>query len=102
MHSFPGSRSTGDPGHAIGWVHLIRGYHALPDLKRPSGVRLGGNRPMLVDLEPGGPTRECPPRPPPTAAVLGTPLIFWTSNAVCPDFSALIGSMIFGGPLGFI
>src|SRR6266446_3512401 len=37
-----------------------------------------------------------------TAAVLGTALIFWTSNAVRPDFSALIGSMIFGGPLGFI
>ena len=37
-----------------------------------------------------------------TAAVLGTALIFWTSNAVHPDFSALIGSMIFGGPLGFI
>jgi hypothetical protein len=37
-----------------------------------------------------------------TAAVLGTTLIFWTSNAVHPDFSALIGSMIFGGPLGFI
>src|SRR5438876_332390 len=37
-----------------------------------------------------------------TAAVLGTALIFWTSNAVRPDYSALIGSMIFGGPLGFI
>ncbi|HYY05005.1 MAG TPA: hypothetical protein VE997_00405 [Candidatus Limnocylindria bacterium] len=37
-----------------------------------------------------------------TTAVLGTALIFWTSNAVHPDFSALIGSMIFGGPLGFI
>jgi hypothetical protein len=36
-----------------------------------------------------------------TAAVLGTAVIFWTSNAVHPDFSALIGSVIFGGPLGF-
>src|SRR5437879_12254185 len=37
-----------------------------------------------------------------TAAVLGTAIIFWTSNAVRPDFPALIGSVIFGGPLGFI
>jgi hypothetical protein len=36
-----------------------------------------------------------------TAGALGTALIFWTSNAVHPDYSALIGSVIFGGPLGF-
>ncbi len=36
-----------------------------------------------------------------TAAALGTALIFWTSNAVHPDYPALIGSMIFGGPIGF-
>ena len=36
-----------------------------------------------------------------TAAVVGTAVIFWTSNAVHPDFAALIGSVIFGGPLGF-
>lgn len=37
-----------------------------------------------------------------TAAVIGTAIIFWTSNAVHPDFPALIGSVIFGGPLGFM
>jgi len=36
-----------------------------------------------------------------TAAAIGTAIIFWTSNAVHPDFPALIGSTIFGGPLGF-
>ena len=36
-----------------------------------------------------------------TAAVIGTAIIFWTSNAVHPDFQTLIGSAIFGGPLGF-
>jgi hypothetical protein len=36
-----------------------------------------------------------------TAAVIGAIVIFWTSNAVHPDFSTLIGSAIFGGPLGF-
>jgi hypothetical protein len=36
-----------------------------------------------------------------TAAALGTALIFWTSNAVHPDYPALIGSIIFGGPIGF-
>jgi hypothetical protein len=37
-----------------------------------------------------------------TAAVIGTAIIFWTSNAVHPDFPALIGSVILGGPLGFM
>ncbi len=36
-----------------------------------------------------------------TAAAIGTALIFWTSNAVRPDYPALIGSVIFGGPIGF-
>jgi hypothetical protein len=36
-----------------------------------------------------------------TAAALGTALIFWTSNAVHLDYPALIGSVIFGGPIGF-
>lgn len=36
-----------------------------------------------------------------TAAVLGTALIFWTSNAVHPGFQALLGSAIFGGSIGF-
>jgi hypothetical protein len=36
-----------------------------------------------------------------TSAVIGTAVIFWTSNAVHPDFQALIGSVIFGGPVGF-
>jgi hypothetical protein len=36
-----------------------------------------------------------------TAAVLGTALIFWTSNAVHPGFSDLLGSAIFGGSIGF-
>lgn len=36
-----------------------------------------------------------------TAAVIGTAIIFWTSNALHPDFHTLIGSAIFGGPLGF-
>lgn len=36
-----------------------------------------------------------------TAAVVGTAVIFWTGNAVHPDFQTLIGSAIFGGPLGF-
>lgn len=36
-----------------------------------------------------------------TGAVLGTGIIFWTSNAIHPDFSTLIGSAIFGGALGF-
>jgi hypothetical protein len=36
-----------------------------------------------------------------TAAVVGTAIIFWTSNAVHPDLQTLIGSAIFGGPLGF-
>ena len=37
-----------------------------------------------------------------TAAVIGAAIIFWTSNAVHPNFSTLIGSAIFGGPLGFM
>ena len=37
-----------------------------------------------------------------TAGVLGTALIFWTSNAVHPGFSDLLGSAIFGGSIGFI
>lgn len=36
-----------------------------------------------------------------TAAVVGTAVIFWTSNAIHPTFRTLIGSAIFGGPLGF-
>ena len=36
-----------------------------------------------------------------TAAVLGTAYIFWTSNAVRPDYFAVVGSVIFGGPIGF-
>jgi hypothetical protein len=36
-----------------------------------------------------------------TAAVVGAAIIFWTSNAIHPDFRTLIGSTIFGGPLGF-
>jgi hypothetical protein len=36
-----------------------------------------------------------------TTTVVGTAFIFWTSNAVHPDFRTLIGSAIFGGPLGF-
>jgi hypothetical protein len=36
-----------------------------------------------------------------TASVVGTAIIFWTSNTVHPDFQTLIGSAIFGGPLGF-
>lgn len=36
-----------------------------------------------------------------TAAVLGTAIIFWTSDTVHPDFQTLIGSTIFGGPAGF-
>ena len=36
-----------------------------------------------------------------TAATVGAAAIFWTSNAVHPDFQTLIGSAIFGGPLGF-
>jgi hypothetical protein len=36
-----------------------------------------------------------------TAGVLGTALIFWTSNAVHPGFSDLLGSTIFGGSIGF-
>ena len=36
-----------------------------------------------------------------TTAILGTAVIFWTSNVVHPDFSSVIGSAIFGGPLGF-
>jgi hypothetical protein len=36
-----------------------------------------------------------------TTAVAGTAVIFWTSNAAHPDFHTLIGSAIFGGPLGF-
>jgi hypothetical protein len=36
-----------------------------------------------------------------TAAVVGTAIILWTSNAIHPDFQTLIGSAIFGGPLGF-
>ena len=36
-----------------------------------------------------------------TAAVVGAAVIFWTSNAVHPDFRTLIGSAIFGGPVGF-
>jgi hypothetical protein len=36
-----------------------------------------------------------------TAAAVGTAIIFWTSNAIHPDFRTLIGSAIFGGPLGF-
>jgi hypothetical protein len=36
-----------------------------------------------------------------TASVLGTAVVFWTSNAVQPDFRTLIGAAIFGGPVGF-
>jgi hypothetical protein len=36
-----------------------------------------------------------------TAAVLGAAVIFWTSNAVHPDVSTVVGAAIFGGPLGF-
>jgi len=36
-----------------------------------------------------------------TAAVLGAAVIFWTSNAVHPDVSTIVGAAIFGGPLGF-
>ena len=36
-----------------------------------------------------------------TAAVIGAAVIFWTSNAVHPDFRTLVGSAIFGGPVGF-
>lgn len=36
-----------------------------------------------------------------TAAVLGAAWALWTSNAVHPDVSTLVGSAIFGGPLGF-
>lgn len=36
-----------------------------------------------------------------TAATLGSAIVFWTSNTVTPDFRTLIGSAIFGGPLGF-
>lgn len=36
-----------------------------------------------------------------TAAVVGTAVIFWTSDAVHPDFQTFIGSAIFGGPVGF-
>jgi hypothetical protein len=36
-----------------------------------------------------------------TGAVLGTAVIFWTSNTVRPGFQTLIGSAIFGGTLGF-
>ena len=36
-----------------------------------------------------------------TAAVVGAAIIFWTSNAIHPTFQTLIGSAIFGGPLGF-
>lgn len=36
-----------------------------------------------------------------TAAVLGAAVIFWTSNAVHPDVSSIVGAAIFGGPLGF-
>src|SRR5262249_6650137 len=36
-----------------------------------------------------------------TTAVVGTAIIFWTSNAVHPDFQTLLGSAILGGPLGF-
>jgi hypothetical protein len=37
-----------------------------------------------------------------TASVLGTAVVFWTSNAVQPDFRTLIGAAIFGGTAGFI
>jgi hypothetical protein len=36
-----------------------------------------------------------------TLAVIGTTIVFWTGNAVHPDFSTLIGAAIFGGPFGF-
>jgi hypothetical protein len=36
-----------------------------------------------------------------TGAALGTAAIFATSDAAHPDFQTLIGSAIFGGPLGF-
>lgn len=36
-----------------------------------------------------------------TTAALGTAVVFWTSNTVTPDLRTLIGSVIFGGPLGF-
>jgi hypothetical protein len=34
-----------------------------------------------------------------TAAVIGTVVVFWTSNTVHPDFHTLIGAAIFGGGL---
>jgi hypothetical protein len=34
-----------------------------------------------------------------TAAVIGTTVVFWTSNTVHPDFHTLIGAAIFGGGL---
>jgi hypothetical protein len=37
-----------------------------------------------------------------TAAALGTAYIFWTSNFVRPDYSALVGSVILGGVVGFV
>jgi len=36
-----------------------------------------------------------------TATAVGTALIFWTSDAVHPEFQTFIGAAIFGGPLGF-
>ncbi len=36
-----------------------------------------------------------------TTAALGAAVVFWTSNTVTPDFRTLVGSAIFGGPLGF-
>ncbi|MFN8542664.1 MAG: hypothetical protein U0807_00415 [Candidatus Binatia bacterium] len=36
-----------------------------------------------------------------TTSVVGAAVVFWTSNAVHPSFSTLIGSAIFGGPIGF-
>jgi hypothetical protein len=35
-----------------------------------------------------------------TPAVLGAALALWTSNTVHPTLSSLVGSLIFGGPLG--
>jgi hypothetical protein len=36
-----------------------------------------------------------------TTAVIGAAVVFWTSNVVHPDFRTLVGSAIFGGPVGF-
>jgi hypothetical protein len=37
-----------------------------------------------------------------TGGVLGSAVIFWTSDAAHPDFQTFIGALIFGGILGYI